>query len=169
MARADYRDWITEDGLLMIEGWARQGLTEEQIAKNIGCAYSTFKNWKKRQVAILAALKKGKAPVDFEVENALLKSALGFEYEEKTIYTDISEEGEETSREVTVKKYMPPNTTAQIFWLKNRMPEVWRDKRNVDLENKVTVEDNSERFRQYLRALDGGSHDDGAMGEDSST
>ena len=64
----------------------------------MGCSLSTLKEWKKKYPAISDALKKGKEVVDFEVENALLKSAL---------------EG---------------NTTAQIFWLKNRKKTKWRDR-----------------------------------------
>lgn len=95
---AKYQEWIEPEGLIRLEGWARDGLTDEQIAKNMGVAYSTLREWKKSQPAISAALKKGKEVVDFEVENALFKAAI---------------EG---------------NTTAQIFWLKNRRPDKWRDK-----------------------------------------
>lgn len=65
---------MTEEGLLQLEAWARDGLTEEQIAHNMGIAYSTLKYWKNDHLAILAALKKGKEVVDIQVENALLKN-----------------------------------------------------------------------------------------------
>ena len=77
-----YHDWITEEGLLKIEGWARDGLTDEQIAHNMGISPSTLYEWKKKYPEISEALKKGKEVVDREVENALLKRALGYEYEE---------------------------------------------------------------------------------------
>ena len=95
---AKYQEWLEPDGLTLLEGWARDGLTDEQIAKNIGIAVSTLYDWKSRFPEFSKALKKGKEVVDFEVENALLKSAL---------------EG---------------NTTAQIFWLKNRKRDKWKDK-----------------------------------------
>lgn len=95
---AKYQEWLENDKLTLLEGWARDGLTEEQIAHNMGIAYSTLREWKKNHPAILAAIKKGKEVVDYEVENALLKSAL---------------EG---------------NTAAQIFWLKNRRRDKWKDK-----------------------------------------
>jgi len=96
MARID--EWLQEDKLILLEGWAREGLTDEQIAKNMGISRTTLWDWKKKEPNILDTLKKGKDVVDFEVENALLKNAL---------------EG---------------NVTAQIFWLKNRKKLQWRDK-----------------------------------------
>ena len=84
MAKGKYHDWLTPEGLLKIEGWARDGLTDEQIAANMGIAVSTLNNWKNDHVEILEALKKGKEVVDRQVENALLKRALGYEYTEVT-------------------------------------------------------------------------------------
>lgn len=98
VARGKFEYWLTEDGLTLIEGWARDGLTDEQIAHNMGCSYSTIRVWKDKYKAISAALKKGKDVVDYEVENALLKKA------------------------------MSGDVTAMIFWLKNRRPYKWRDK-----------------------------------------
>lgn len=98
MARGKFEYWLTEDGLTLLEGWARDGLTDEQIAHNVGITATTLYEWKKRFPEISEALKKGKEVVDFQVENALLQSAL---------------EG---------------NITAQIFWLKNRQKVKWKDK-----------------------------------------
>lgn len=117
---AKINDWLENDKLILLEGWARDGLTDEQIAKNIGINRTTLYDWKKKEVNIADALKKGKEIVDFEVENALLKRALGYEYEE-----EIYENGILTKK---VKKQVAPDTTAQIFWLKNRQVKKWRDK-----------------------------------------
>lgn len=122
----------------MIEGWARQGLTDEQISKNMSISYSTFREWKKKYSALSAALKKGKTPVDFEVENALLKRAMGFEYEEtETIIEEV--DGKQRKRIKKIKKVALPETSAIIFWLKNRMPEQWR-KFNPVVEAKIKAE-----------------------------
>ena len=117
---AKINEWLEKDKLILLEGWARDGLTDEQIAKNIGIATSTFYEWKKKELEFSEALKKGKEVIDFEVENALLKRALGYEYEEETY-----ENGILTKK---VKKQVAPDTTAQIFWLKNRQVKKWRDK-----------------------------------------
>lgn len=133
--------WETnvKDKLVLVEGWARNGLTEQQIAKNLGIAYSTFKEYKKKYPALSAVLKKGKDVIDFEVESALIKRALGYEYEEEIKEIVVNEEtGVAELRVVkTVKKKIAPDVTAQIFWLKNRKPEEWKNdphKVKIDLE-----------------------------------
>lgn len=124
MAKGKYQEWLTPDGLLKIEGWARDGLIDEQIAQNIGIRAATLYEWKKRFPEISEALKRGKEVIDRQVENALLKRALGYEYEE---VKEKFEDGVLTERTVT-KKEVVADTTAQIFWLKNRKPDTWRDK-----------------------------------------
>ena len=78
MAKGKYEQWLTKEGLLQLEAWARNGLTDEQIAANIGCACSTLYDWKGKYSEISEALKRGKDIVDIQVENALLKRALGY-------------------------------------------------------------------------------------------
>lgn len=142
---AKYEKWLEQEGLLLIEGWARDGLTDEQIAGNMGVSRSTLNSWKDRYPDILDALKKGKKIVDRQVENALLKRALGYEYEEiKEKY----EFGELSERTIT-KKQVVPDTTAQIFWLKNRKPKDWRDKQER-LDN--TAEDN-DMVKQFVEGM----------------
>ena len=130
MAKAKYAEWLTPEGLLKIEGWARDGLTDEQIAKNIGISRSTLNVWKDRYSDISDALKKGKDVIDRQVENALLKRALGYEYTETTREAVQDPNSGEVKMQVTKKvtKQVAPDTTAQIFWLKNRKPDKWRDK-----------------------------------------
>ena len=70
MAKGKYEQWLTEEGLLQIEAWARNGLIDEQIAY-MGIAYSTLRIWKDKYLALSAALKRGKEVVDIQVENAL--------------------------------------------------------------------------------------------------
>jgi len=252
MAKGKYLEWVTEEGLLLIEGWARDGLTDEQIAYNIGINRDTLYTWKKKYPDISDALKKGKKVVDRQVENALLKRALGYSYEEKTkellansdlqknrghdhvvvlteadwqralaffdsecaycgeqkpmtkdhliplkqngmliknntipcctrcnsskndsnfeewyrkqeFYSEkresricdyikmiqllMDEDAFEKSKELTVTKVVTkqvhPDVTAQIFWLKNRKPDQWRDKQEINhsggLENKLDL------------------------------
>ena len=127
---AKINEWLENDKLILLEGWARGGLTDEQIAKNMGIAPSTLYEWKKKSKEFSESLKKGKEVIDFEVENALLKRALGYEYEEETY-----ENGILTKK---VKKHVAPDTTAQIFWLKNRKPNNWKDRVETD-EDKEAV------------------------------
>lgn len=126
--KGKFEEWLTEDGLTRLTGWARDGLTDEQIAANIGINRCTLYDWIKRYDNISNAIKKGKEPVDTQVENALLRRALGYDYEETiTEVEDLG--GGKTKKHVRrVTKHVPPDTTAQIFWLKNRKPKQWRDK-----------------------------------------
>ena len=98
MAKGKFQEWLTDEGLTLLEGWARKGYRDRDIADRIGISVSTLYEWKNKYKEFSDALKKGKEVIDFEVENKLLELAL---------------EG---------------NITAIIFWLKNRMPEDWRDK-----------------------------------------
>ena len=130
-----YDEWLKDDGLLQIQGWARDGLTNDQIAHNIGISGRAFTDWISRFPSISAALKKGKAPVDIEVENSLLKRALGYDYEETITEIEELSEGKQKKHVRKIKKHMPPDVTAQIFWLKNRRPGKWRDKIESAPEN----------------------------------
>lgn len=146
MAKGTMNEWLEEDKLLLLKAWARDGLTDEQIAHNMGIGYSTLQAWKSRNQDIQDALKKGKEVVDIIVENALFKNATGYYYEEETVSTEkevIYEDGKrvkEISKPVviTLQKYKPCDTVAQIFWLKNRKRDKWQDK-IVDTENEEAI------------------------------
>lgn len=133
MAKGEYQKWLTKEGLLRLQGWARDGLSDEQIATNMCIATGTLYRWKNEHREICEALKEGKDAVDRQVENALLKSALGYKYDE------VTEERRDDMLVVTkvVHKEVQPNTTAQIFWLKNRKRLEWRDR----VENAITGAD----------------------------
>lgn len=109
---------------MLLGAWARDGLSEEQISKNIGISRSTLKEWKQKYPAISATLKKGKEVADIEVENALFKRATGYEVEETKV--EIDSNGKKHMVKIT--KHIAPDPTSIIFWLKNRRPEKWRDK-----------------------------------------
>lgn len=114
MAKGMLEEWARDkENLFLLQCWARSGLTDIDIAANIGIDVRTLYRWKKKDSRISQSLKKGKEIADYAVENALYKSAI---------------EG---------------NVTAQIFWLKNRKPQQWRDKQNMELsgEGKVVIVD----------------------------
>ena len=106
MAKTTYKDWEEEEKILLLQGWARNGLTNKQIASNMSIGITTLWEWRKKSPKIANALKIGKDEADIQVENALYKAAL---------------EG---------------NTTAMIFWLKNRRSKEWRDK----IQQEITTE-----------------------------
>ena len=142
MAKGKYEQWLTPEGLLKIEGWARDGLTTEQIAECMGISRSTLNDWIKKHPDISDTIKKNKEIADRKVENSLYERALGGlhkvlkAFKVKETYYD--KQGRKCEKEhietATEEIYIPGDTTAQIFWLKNRKPEVWKDKQIVEAE-----------------------------------
>jgi hypothetical protein len=114
---------------------ASRGATERYIAKKLNYEPSNFHKVKKRSAALRTAIKKGKEAardiLDGDVENALHRSACGFF---KTDHVMNSR-----GKIVEVRKYYPPNIIAAIFWLKNRKPNEWKDKREIGGEIEGTV------------------------------
>lgn len=121
-----YDYWMTDEGLEIIAGWARRGLTDADISHNIGITERTLRDWKRRYPAINACLKNSKDLADTIVENALFRKATGYKTKEVSYKADSDGNLVPVS---AVEKEVPPDTTAQIFWLKNRRPDLWRDRR----------------------------------------
>ncbi len=115
-----------QDKINLIEKWARDGLREDQIAKNLGISVTTLEKYKKEHPQIVKALKKGKQVLITELENALIKKALGYDYEEKKVYTK-TEDGSTTTYTEITKKHQPPDTGALFGLLKNKDPENYAD------------------------------------------
>lgn len=131
-------EWLSEDNLILLEAWARDGFTMEEIANKMGVARSSLSRWRKEFPQIQEALRKGKEVVDYMVENALLKSALGFRYTETKTYISYPDKnGNRKTRKEVTETYIAPNVTACMAWLNNRKPDQW--KRNRD--NVLTTED----------------------------
>ena len=155
--KGKYVEWLTEEGLKRVEGWARDGLSDEQIMKNIGIAKDTYYRWKNDFKEFADAIKRGKAPVDFEVENALLKTALGHTMTLKKpikvkVEKQLSGKGkivEEHIEYAEEEVYIPPNAVAQIFWLKNRKPDRWRDRPQAGAVEGTAADDG------FIEALNG--------------
>lgn len=136
-------EWLEDDRLMLIEAWARDGCTESEIADRIGIYPSTLNGWKKRYKPICDALKSGKEIVDYKVENALLKAALGYQTKEIKVTVGKQIKNGQTfmiTKETTVKD-VAPNVTACAMWLNNRRPDKWR--RNRDKSIELEEEDDS--------------------------
>lgn len=141
MAESKVEYWLTADGLTLLTAWARDGLTLEQIAHNMGIHIGTLCKYKKQHNEINEALKKGKEVADIEVENAMFKAAIGYTKtvkkpikvrEEKTVQGKgkvVQEHIEYVDEEI----YIPPNITAGIYWLNNRKPNEWRNKHRAEI------------------------------------
>lgn len=148
MAKSKYQEWLQEENLKLLKAWAMNGLKDEEIAKNIGINRTTLYEWKKKYPDIDNALKKGKTVYDVEAEQNLHKVGQGYYIEEVETYITETN-GVQTKRIKKTKKWVPPNVTALIFWLKNRKPDVWMDRKAKEVEVK-----NDGNLEKYFELLD---------------
>lgn len=129
MARAQYKDWLTPDGLTLLQGWRRDGLELQQIAHNMGITPATLSHWQAQYSQIKQALSKGREICYYEVENALYKSAMGYDAKEIEQVENYDANGDLISKSKRVRtRHIPPNTGAICVILKNRLPDKWQDK-----------------------------------------
>lgn len=147
-----YLYWLKEDKLILLEGWARRGLSDKDIIQLMGVTEAVYNRWYSKYEAIRAALDTGKEIVDFKVENALLKAALGYSTKEVRLLT-VMRHGKvvEQQKEVTEKE-VQPQIGAIRMWLLNRQPDWWKN------ENKLSMDDLLEDSKIHIdvtRATEG--------------
>lgn len=124
MARpTDYRQEYAEQARKL----CLLGFTDKQLAVFFGVNESTINRWKQKYPEFCKSIKSGKVIADAQVSESLFKRATGIEVTE----VEVRDDGKKKVKRVT-KKHIPPDPTAQIFWLKNRQPELWRDKPTVE-------------------------------------
>ena len=116
-----------------------KGFTDKDLADFFGVTETTINNWKNSYPSFFESIKEAKAFSDQEVEKALYKRAIGYEFEEHK--EELSEQGKKLT---VTKKQLAGDTTAQIFWLKNRQPDRWRDKQHVEANVSVNKADESD-------------------------
>lgn len=142
MAKSKITEWLTEEGIALLQGWARDGLTDVEIATNMGINVSTLYVYKNSNQEISNALKKGKEVSDRIVEGQAYKNAMGYEYDEEVPFkvkkAKFNKDGRKIAEEesiitVKVRKFKPSDPASVFFWLKNRMPDVWRDRFQQDI------------------------------------
>lgn len=155
MNNGKWDDFNNKENMIRLEGWARQGLTDAEIAGKIGIGTSTYYDWRKKHPEFNDVIKRGKEVIDFEVEQALLKRALGYEYDEEV--RERMESGEIALTKV-VTKQVPPDVTAQIYWLKNRMPKKWRDNQLTTAQRKK-IEAETKFIEERMKLIQGAKKD----------
>lgn len=131
-----HTEWLTEEGLAKITAWAEKGLIGKQLSHNMGINHSTLFDWQKRFPQLSEAIKNGRRVKDYEVENSMLQRATGYQYEE-----DVYERNDDGELVITkrIVKSQAPDVAAQIFWLKNRQSDIWKDKVEVKSEHSGTI------------------------------
>lgn len=133
-SKVDY--WLTDDGLILVEAWARDGYLLDDIAQRMGIERQTLYTWRKKYPEIARALNTGKELIDYKVENALLKAALGYTTKEIKVTLGkkmLNGEVYEVLKETTTRE-IAPNVTACMAWLNNRKHDQWKRNRDKVLE-----------------------------------
>lgn len=132
------------------------GATDEEVADFFDVSARTIYRWKLTHEEFCQALKVGKGAADDRVERSLFQKATGHYYTEEQAFKIKKAQYVEEVEVVDVEKYSPPDTTAQIFWLKNRRPNDWRDKQEVGLSGSIettTTIDPSKLPTEAMEAL----------------
>ena len=120
--KAVYKNWVEGEGLARIREWARQGLSDKQIAKNIGVTVVAFYDWKKHFPAFAEAVNKAKSELKTELEKSMFDLATGKVYVED-VKTVIDPATGEVLKIERTRKQIPPNANLQTFLAKNLIPE----------------------------------------------
>jgi hypothetical protein len=124
------------------------GATDREIADFFEVTERTFNNWKGEYPELFQSLKLAKEAADKRVEQSLYRRALGYSHD--TVHVS-NYQGEVTLTPIV--EHYPPDTTACIFWLKNRRPEDWRDVKAVEHSGNVNHRDARELTEADLDAL----------------
>lgn len=141
---------VIQPRLLEIQKWCEEGLTNDIICERLGIAESTWYEYQKNHEILSELVQASKSVIDTKVENALLKTALGFEYEEIKTIIEEDKNGKKRTRIEKTKKYMPPNPTAQAFWLKNRKRDEWGDRKEIIFDTKAQELERKKLFFQMI-------------------
>jgi len=124
---------------LMIKGWARDGLADGEIARNMGINPTTLPEWKKKFPEIVEALKTGRKPVLVEVEDTFFERKLkGYFVDEEIVEVTKHPNGTKTEHRKKMKRWIPPDTTAMIFYLKCKKSQHYNDKLAISADNEAT-------------------------------
>ena len=132
MAKGKYQEWLKPENLILIQGWRRDGLSDADIAKKIGIRRETIYAWLKSYPNFANAYKKGSEVSTYEVENALYKSALGYDVTEVEQVETTNPDGSVTVQKRQRRRHIQANIAAQIFILKNRRSEWWKDTKTIE-------------------------------------
>lgn len=148
MARSDSYEELIEESLDKIECWVESGATDKEVAEKLGISYSTYRKYKGTNVALKVRIATAKDKKNQEVEKALYKNALGYDYYEDVVsklkVEELAEDGKTIlTKEVieinSIKKHSPPNLGAEKYWLNNKVKGHWKDDpHKVDNDKKLT-------------------------------
>lgn len=144
MAKVNPDEWaLNPANLAKLTEWAANGLTYEQIAKNISIAKCTLNRWRKKYPTIECALSRGRGTAEEEVISSLFRRCTGYDWEERRTKKLTSKDGKDlgVTEKTVITHHVPGDVKAQVFWLTNRKPEEWKTKReeSADPTNRIVL------------------------------
>lgn len=138
--------------LAEIQQWFQEGVSSDQIIKNLDIGSSTWYEYIDKHPVLADLVKWSKSVINMSVENSLFRAATGYEYEEIKTIIEEDKNGKKRTRIEKVKRHMPPNPTAMVFWLKNRVPSEWNDRREIIIDTKAAELERKQLFLQMIDA-----------------
>ena len=158
------RYWLAPENLVRIQGLARDGLNQREIAESLDIHKDTFHRWAVKHPELRKVLDEGRDTIDRRVENALYQRALGYEVEETKTIIEILTNGKQRKTLEKVKRHIPPDTASMIFFLKNRKPKVWRDRHEIAVD--VSLTEAASQIEDYMaKRLEGATVIEGEVVE----
>ena len=137
-------DRLIKPKLEQVEEWSSRGMTQKDMAKALGVGYTSFRNYKEEYPELQEAIDRGQISAVQEVEGALFKRAIGYEYEEETEELK-NIDGKKTAFKRKVKKHQAGDTLAMMYYLNNRAPDKWKarreDKGDTDMNVTISFEE----------------------------
>lgn len=133
-----------------IKNWIIDGVTIDDICERIGIASSSWFEYVNKYEVLKNLVEWGRSVTNNRVENSLLKTALGYEYEEIKTIVEEDKNGKKRTRIEKVKRHQPPNPSAMIFWLKNRAPQEWNDSHEIIVNTKALEQERKQLFLQMI-------------------
>ena len=156
MEKGKYSKWLEKDSLLLLKSWARDGLTNDEIARKMEINPATFYRWKNSYCEICEAIKKGREPVNVILEDTAFERATKWktvkEVTRERLYNNQTKQYELTTTK-EVEKNVPPDSTLLIFLMKSRMPDKYGDRQKVELSGQVDTNPFAGLSEDQLRKL----------------
>lgn len=138
--------------LAEIQQWFQEGVNAEDIIKNLGIGKTTWYEYIDKHPMLAELVKWSRSVTISRVETSLLKAATGYSYDEIKTIIEEDKNGKKKTRIEKVNRYMPPNPTAMIFYLKNRAPNEWNDRRELIIDTKAAELERKQLFLDMIDA-----------------
>ncbi|SDL24166.1 helix-turn-helix domain-containing protein [Natronincola ferrireducens] len=134
-----------------IKEWVIQGDTVREICKKLSISHDTWYRYCKENETLSELVDMGRSVLCNDVEKSLLKLCNGYEYEELKTIVEEDKNGKKRTKIEKTKRHQPPSAQAISFFLRNRMPEEWSDKKELILDTSQNEEARKKLFLEMIQ------------------